>query len=95
MEKQCVSREEFENLRAEVENVKLEMNKSWDLLQIVDKKIDVISEKLVSAERIHTLSLNPMQKQLDEIKDSNKWLWRSIIGTIITIATKIIFDINK
>lgn len=95
MEKQCVSREEFDNLRAEVENVKLEMNKSWDLLQIVDKKIDVISEKLVSAERIHTLSLNPMQKQLDEIKDSNKWLWRAVGSALIGLAIKIIFDFTS
>ena len=94
-DRECVSREEFENLKSEVDHIKIEINKSMELLQAIDKKVDVISQRLVSAEKIENLRLDPMQKELAEIKDNNKWLWRTMVGAIITIAAKIIFDLNK
>ena len=94
-DRECVSREEFENLKSEVDHIKIEINKSMELLQAIDKKVDVISQRLVSAEKIENLRLDPMQKEIAEIKDNNKWLWRTMVGAIITIAAKIIFDLNK
>lgn len=88
-----VGRSEFENLKKEVENIKVEINDSMKLLQAIDKKIDVIDQKLASAEEIDNLKLTPMQKEITEIKDNNKWLWRTVVGTIVTIAIKILFDV--
>lgn len=93
MAEDCVKREEFENLKKEVDNIKIDMSDSKKLLQAIDKKIDIIDQKLASAEEIDNLKLTPMQRELDEIKDNNKWLWRTIIGTIITVAIKILFDV--
>ncbi len=94
MTDEYVSRQEFDNLKSEVDNIKKEINESMKLLQAIDKKIDVIDQKLATAEEIDNLKLNPMQKEIDEIKDNNKWIWRTVIGTILTIVIKIIFDIT-
>lgn len=94
MTEECVKRTEFENLKKEVDNIKVEITDSRRLLQAIDKKIDVIDQKLASAEEIDNLKLTPMQKEIDEIKDNNKWLWRAIMGTIIGLAIKILFDVT-
>lgn len=94
MAEEYVSRKEFDNLRGEVDNIKKEMNESMKILQAIDKKIDVIDAKIATSEEIDNLKITPMQKELSEIKDNNKWLWRTVVGTMITIAIKIIFDVT-
>ena len=83
MAEEYVSRNEFEQLKKEVAEIKKSMSESEKLLQEIDKKIDIINEKIVTSEKIDELKINPIQKEIDSIKDSNKWLWRTIAGTII------------
>ena len=94
-DKEFVSREEFDNLKEEVDNIKKEINESMKLLQAIDKKIDVIDQKLKSAEEIEALKFNPLQKEIDEIKDNNRWLWRAVGSALIGLAIKIIFDFTS
>ena len=55
MSEQYVGREEFENLKKEVEEIKNELSKSSEILQKIDKKTDVIFEKIESSNRISDL----------------------------------------
>ena len=105
MSEDFVSRDEFNGLKQEVQELKLEFNESKNILIMIDKKIDVITERLENTTKVSDLQnknietritskLEPMQKEIDEIKDSRKWLWRTIGAVIIGIVIKIIFDVS-
>jgi len=105
MSEEFVSRDEFNDLKQEVQELKLEFNESKNILTMIDKKIDVITERLENTTKVSDLQnenietritskLEPMQKEIDEIKDSRKWLWRTIGAVIIGIVIKIIFDVS-
>ena len=89
-----VSRKEFDLLKEEVNEIKAELKSNADLLVSIDKKIDVISEKVTSSEKTSSLIINPIEERVKKIESSNTWLWRTIAGAIITIVVKIIFDMN-
>lgn len=89
-----VDRKEFEALKDEVKEIKIEMNKNADLLHSIDKKIDVISGNILNSTQVEELKINPLKEKIQKIESSNTWLWRTIAGAIITIVVKIIFDAN-
>ena len=97
-----VSREEFENLKSEVAEMKEDLSKSSELLINIDKKTDIIFEKLDNFDKVSTMQIEPLKKDITkntedikEMKSNNQWLWRSLLGTIIGIVIKIIFDVYK
>jgi t-SNARE complex subunit (syntaxin) len=100
-----VSRNEFNTFKNEVQELKEEVGEYKQLLMQIDKKCDVITERLENTTKVSDLQnenietritskLEPMQKEIDEIKDSRKWLWRTIGAVIIGIVIKIIFDVS-
>ena len=46
MSEEFVSRNEFNNLKTEVQEIKIEMNENKDILQAISRKCDVITERL-------------------------------------------------
>lgn len=97
-----VSREEFENLKSEVAEIKEEMSKSGELLKNIDKRTDIILEKLDNFNKVSSMQIEPLKKDITkntedikEIKSNNQWLWRTSLGTIIGIVIKIVFDVYK
>lgn len=50
MSEDFVSRDEFNGLKQEVQELKLEFNESKNILTMIDKKIDVITEKIAHLE---------------------------------------------
>lgn len=97
-----VSREEFENLKSEVAEIKEEMSKSGELLINIDKKTSVIFEKIDNISTISSMQIEPLKKDIikntediKEIKSNNQWLWKTIGATIIGMVIKIIFDFVK
>lgn len=94
MEKE-VSRQEFDTLRKDVDELKEELNNSKEILQKIDKKLDVISEKMTSSEKIEELKYAPLEKRVDKIEDNSKWLWRTIAGALIGIVITAIFAIKN
>lgn len=86
MENNYVSREEFNLLKQEVQSIKKETEESQKLLRAIDKKIDVIDEKIVSSDKIETLKFAPLEKRVDNLEDSQKWLRRTILGSIIAMV---------
>lgn len=90
-----VNRVEFEALKDEVREIKEEMSINSKLLQTIDKKIDVINEKIITSDKIDDLKYTPIEKRVKKLEDSNEWLKRTILATIIGIVIKIIFDVSK
>lgn len=97
-----VSREEFENLKSEVAEIKDDLSKSSELLINIDKRTDVILEKLDNLDKISNMQIEPLKKDITkntedikEIKSNTQWLWKAIGTTIIGIAIKVIFDVYK
>lgn len=97
-----VGREEFENLKTEVAEIKEDLSKSSELLINIDKKTDIIFEKLDNFDKVSTMQIEPLKKDISkntedikEIKSNNQWLWRTSLGIILSIVIKIIFDVYK
>lgn len=97
-----VSREEFDNLKLEVAEIKEEMSKSSEVLQSIDKKTSIIFEKLDNFEKVSNMQIEPLKKDINnntesikELKSNSQWTWRTIASVIIGIVIKIIFDVYK
>lgn len=95
MSEEYVSRLEFENLKHEVEELKNKTNENKTLLTTIDKKIDVITERISSGDKMDELKLKPIQNKLDELEDNQKWTNRTLWGAIIGVAVKVLFDVMK
>lgn len=91
MSENFVKKEEFEALKEEVKEIKQDMIESGKLLQAIDKKIDVISEKLVNNDKVNELKLEPMEKRIAQLEDNQKWLVRTVILEVVGIVCAFIF----
>ena len=95
MTEDFVNRTEFNLLKEEVKAIKEEMAESSRLLQAIDKKIDVINEKIISSDKIDNLKIAPLEKRVTDLEESQKWLRRTLIGEVLTIiAGAIVFVIK-
>ena len=95
MEKKEVSREEFDALVEKVNKLERITDVQTDLLQEIDKKLDVITEKLSNAEERENLKIKPIEDRVEKMEDSNKWLWRTIVGAIIGLLVDGIITIKN
>lgn len=95
MSEEFVSRKEFEQLEDKVNKIEQEMAESSKLLQMIDKKLDVINEKIVTADKIDDLKLTPLEKRVSTLEDTQKWLRRTIFGGIITLVIGAIVFVVK
>lgn len=59
-------------------------------LAVIESKLDDYKDIKDKAEKAYTISLDN-QKDIDELKDKNKWLNRTLIGAIIAGVIGIIF----
>ena len=60
------------------------MTEYRSLLQQIDKKIDVIGEKINNGEKIDELKIQPIEKRLQKLEDNQGWLWKLCASIIIT-----------
>ena len=84
MSEDFVSRDEFNGLKQEVQELKVEFNESKNILTMIDKKIDVIGEKIANGEKIDELKIQPIEKRLQKLEDNQGWLWKLCASIIIT-----------
>lgn len=90
-----VDRSEFNQLKEEVNDIRKEMAESQKLLGQIDKKIDIINEKIMTSDKVETLRLQPLEKRVDILEDNQKWLRRTVIGSVLAvIGEAIIFVIR-
>ena len=90
MAEEFVNRKEFELLKEEVNEIKKDMAESQKLLSQIDKKIDVISEKLESNDKVEDLKLQPIKDRVTKLEDSQTWLRRTVIGTVLAIIGEVV-----
>ena len=95
MSEDFVSRNEFNGLKQEVQELKIEVNEYKGILTQIDKKIDVIGEKINSGEKMDELKLQPIINRVNKLEDTQSWTIKTIAGTIIAMVIKIIFDISN
>lgn len=80
MSEEFVSRNEFNVLKQEVQELKLEFNESKNILTMIDKKIDVITERLENSTKVSDLQnenietritskLEPLKKDIEKNKE--------------------------
>ena len=91
MDKEFVTRVEFETLAKEVTELKNNMSEIEKLFRTIDKKIDVIAEKINSTENVTELKIKPLEQRVSNLEDSQKWLIRAILGEVIAIVGVFIF----
>lgn len=91
MEKEYITRTEFDNLKDEVAELKNNMHEIEQLFRAIDKKMDVITEKINNRENVTDLKIKPLEKRIFDVEDSIKWITRIIIGLIVTAVGTIIF----
>lgn len=95
MEKKEVSREEFDALVEKVNKLESTTDLQTGLLQAIDKKIDVIDQKLGSSTEINNLKIQPIEDRVDKLEDSNKWGWRAIAGALIGVVVNSFFTFKN
>ena len=95
MAKETVSRVEFDALKEKVESLEKITDLQTGLLQEIDKKLDVINEKVSNSAEIEDLKISPISDRVGKIEDSNKWLWRTIVGAIIVILINGVITIKS
>lgn len=96
MDKDYVDRNEFNQLKEEVNDIKKELAKSSQILNTIDKKIDVIDTKIVTADKIDDLKLTPLEKRVETLEESKKWLWRTFGATVISaVIAALVFVIKQ
>lgn len=95
MAENFVSREEFNSLKQDVQELKIEVNEYKGILTQIDKKCDIITERISNGDKIDELKLKPITKRIDNLEDSHKWLQRTVGATIIGILIKILFEVSK
>lgn len=87
--------EEFTALKEEVKEIKQDMLESNKILQNIDKKIDVINEKIANSGTITTLRIEPLEGRVTKLEDSQLWLRRAVIGGVFAIISEAIVFIFK
>lgn len=95
MEKKEVSREEFDALVEKVKKLEKITDDQTVLLQEIDKKLDVITEKLSSSKTIEELKIKPIEEKVNKIEDNSKWLWRTIGCALIGLLINGIITIKN
>ena len=92
---QYVERKEFENLKEKVEKIEKQTENSSKLLTDIDKKVDGILIKLGDNEKIDDLTLKPLKERVAKLEDNQKWIWRTVAGTLITLIFSAIANLVK
>lgn len=90
MDNDYVSRIEFNAFKQEYKQELKEMQKDREenqkLLQDIDKKVDIITTKVSDGDKIANLKLQPLERRVDAVEDSQKWLRRTILGSVIAMV---------
>lgn len=95
MNEEFVGRKEFDSLKSEVNDIKKDLAESQKLLTQIDKKLDVINEKIITSDKIDDLKLAPLEKRVDKLEESQLWLRRTVIGELLTIVGAIVVYVIK
>lgn len=64
-----------------------------DRLIAIETKLDTVDMKTVRDDSLEALNLSKENKcDITEMKDNNKWVWRTIVGSIILWVLSVIYN---
>ena len=89
-----VRKEDFNNLKQEVEKIKVDIIENTKTLQSIDKKIDVITERLISSDKVDELKIAPLKEKVERIESNQSWLWKAFGTALIGVLVKVVFDVS-
>ena len=95
MTEEFVNKMEFNMLKEEVNKIKKETEESSKLLLKIKKKIDIINEKIITADKIDELKFSPIEKRIKTLEENQSWLWKTVIASVIGLAIKVVLDVAK
>lgn len=106
MASEYVNREEFDNLKKEVEEIKTELFKSTEVLQKIERKIDVIFERFENSSKLNEMQatninstidikIKPLEKDIEDNTEKIKEIKDNNKWLWTTIAGSIIAIIIK
>ena len=95
MAEEFVNREEFNVLKEEVKSIKRDLDESQKLLVAIDKKIDIIDSKIITAAQIEDLKFKPLEKRVENLEDNQTWLRRCIYGGLIAFVIELIVNVVR
>ena len=84
MSEEFVTRNEFNQLKSEVNEIKQEVAESSKILVSIERKLDIIDQKISSTEEINILKLSPIENRVTKLENGISWLWKLCAGAIIT-----------
>lgn len=85
-----VGKEEFNNLVKRVDKMEEKTEKIQDLMIKVDKKTDVILEKVANSNNFEDLKLQPVVKRIEDLEDNQRYVRRQLFSTIVTVIITLI-----
>lgn len=94
MAEEFVERKEFDDLKNEVNKIREDMVESAKTLHSIETKIDVIAERLVTADKVDDLKINPLKEKVEKIESNQSWLWRAFATALIGVLVKVVFDVS-
>lgn len=83
MAENYVNRIEFDALKNEVQEIKASMKDNKQLLQKIDKKVDVISEKINNSDKMEELKIEPLKSRVEKLEKHQNYLWEIVIGAVV------------
>lgn len=84
MSEEFVNKVEFNALKEEVNKIKKDTEESSKLLLEIERKIDIIYEKISKANEISEIKLNQVDNRVTKLENGVSWLWRLCASVIIT-----------
>lgn len=94
MGEEFVGRKEFDNLKQEVDKIKEDIIENAKVLQTIDKKIDVITERLGTSQQIDDLKIDPLKARVEKVENNQSWLWKAFGTALIGVLVKVVFDVS-
>ena len=85
-----VKRAEFDSLKNQVEKIESEMVENSKLLVAIDKKIDIITEKVINSDKMEELKLKPIEERVKALETKNMTLWGVVITAIVGAVLKLV-----
>lgn len=95
MADEYVTKSEFDSLKEDVKEIKKDRIEDQKLWQAMDKKLDIINEKISNSEKVENLRIEQVEETVKKMQGNQEWLWRTIGATVLGIVIKIIFDVSK
>ena len=83
MTEDYVSLEKFNGLEKRVMILEDITKDNKDLLIKIDKKVDVISEKIINSDKIEELKIEPLKSRVEKLEKHQNYLWEIIIGAVV------------